>query len=161
MGRTGLQPSPPLPSLLRDAYLIPQALAELIHLIRSRDRALAERHGISGSQWQALQALGREGPMTVTGLGACLHLEKSTVSRLADSLLKMTLIRKRSPLSDGRVVVLQPTESGLRLSRRILNDRTEEWLQLLDGMDEGSRADLAGKLRALLDEAASPQKRFR
>jgi DNA-binding MarR family transcriptional regulator len=78
--------------------------------------------------------------MTVNQLAAYLHLEKSTASRLAKSLLERDLVRKRAPESDGRVVILQVTEAGLRLSRRILNDLTEEYMELLEEFEPGVRA---------------------
>jgi DNA-binding MarR family transcriptional regulator len=69
--------------------------------------------------------------MTVTQLGDHLYLEKSTASRLAKSLLDKDLVRKRAPSSDGRVVILQVTEAGHRLARRIMKDLAEEYMDLL------------------------------
>jgi DNA-binding MarR family transcriptional regulator len=69
--------------------------------------------------------------MSVSELGAWLYLEKSTASRLAKALLKKDLIRRRAPKGDTRVVILQVTEAGQRLTRRILNDLAEEYMDLL------------------------------
>lgn len=69
--------------------------------------------------------------MTVTQLGDHLYLEKSTASRLAKALLGKDLVRRRSPRTDGRVVILQVTEKGQRLARRILNDLSQEHMDLL------------------------------
>jgi DNA-binding MarR family transcriptional regulator len=80
--------------------------------------------------------------MTVNQLAARLYLEKSTASRLANSLLKRDLVRKRSPESDGRVVILQVTEAGHRLTRRIRNDLAEEYMELLEGLDPQVRQAL-------------------
>jgi DNA-binding MarR family transcriptional regulator len=118
--------------------------------LQARDRQLAERHGISASQWHALQALNRDGPLTVTDLGEALYLEKSTASRLADSLIGDSLARKRPSLTDGRSVVLQLTERGKLLARRALNDRTELWMEVLGGVSEEDLSSLGGKLEVLL-----------
>lgn len=118
--------------LLRNAVQVQEALSDLIRVIQHRDRERACCYDLSVSQCQALQAIVRRGPLTVNQLSDELFLEKSTVSRLAASLLKKGVIRKRAPESDGRVVILQVTESGLRLSRRILNDLTEEYTALLE-----------------------------
>jgi DNA-binding MarR family transcriptional regulator len=69
--------------------------------------------------------------MTVTQLGNTLYLDKSTASRLANSLLDKDLVRKRAPSSDGRVVILQVTEAGHRLARKIMRDLAEEYMDLL------------------------------
>jgi DNA-binding MarR family transcriptional regulator len=80
--------------------------------------------------------------MTVTQLGGQLYLEKSTASRLAKALLEKELVRKRAPRADGRVVILQVTEAGHRLARKILNDLSEEYRNLLEGFEPDVRAAL-------------------
>jgi DNA-binding MarR family transcriptional regulator len=59
------------------------------------------------------------------------------------------LVRKRSPGSDGRVVILQVTEQGLRLSRKILNDLSEEYMELLEEFDPEVRKALPRLLERL------------
>jgi len=80
--------------------------------------------------------------MTVTQLGDFLFLEKSTASRLAKGLIEKDLVRKRAPEADGRVVILQVTENGRRLARKILNDLEEEYRSLLEDFDPEVRAAL-------------------
>lgn len=121
--------------LIRNAALLRESMERVLRILQAGDRDRARRHGISPSQGQALLALSRSGPLTVTGLGEHLHLEKSTASRLAKGLLKRGFVRKRSPASDDRKVILQVTEQGIRLSRRILNDLSEEYVALLGSMD--------------------------
>jgi len=143
--------SPPISrtSLLRDAALLQESLGELIRVLQSRDRDRACCYELSVSQCHALQTLVREGPITVTQLADNLYLEKSTASRLANGLLNRGLVRKRSPGSDGRVVILQVTEQGLRLSRRILNDLAEEYMELLEEFDPVVRKALPRLLERL------------
>lgn len=86
--------------------------------------------------------------MTVTALGERLHLEKSTASRIVKGLLGIGLVRKRSPTSDERKVILQLTEQGLRLARKLLNDYAKEDVELLESLDPESR----GRLPILLGE---------
>jgi MarR family 2-MHQ and catechol resistance regulon transcriptional repressor len=129
-------------TLMRDATLLQDALGELIRVLQSRDRDRACCYDLSVSQCHALQTLIKDGPLTVTRLGERLYLEKSTASRLANALLDRGLVRKRSPESDGRVVILQVTEQGLRLSRKILNDLSEEYMDLLQGFEPEVRAAL-------------------
>lgn len=129
----------PRAALVTEATRIQEAFTELIRVIQFRDRDRACCYGLSVSQCHALQAMIRTGPMTVNQLAAHLHLEKSTASRLAKSLLERGLLRKRAPQADGRVVILQVTEAGLRLSRRILNDLTEEYMELLEAFEPGVR----------------------
>ena len=87
--------------------------------------------------------------MTVTDLGDRLCLEKSTASRLAKGLLEKRLIRRRARETDGRVSILQLTEAGQRMGRRILNDLNEEYIGLLDTMDPDARKALPEILERL------------
>ena len=127
------------PLLIRNASLLQESLRDLVRILQARDRDRARENGLSPSQSDALLALSRIGPMTVTSLGDCLHLEKSTASRLAKGLLTRGLIRKRSPTSDDRKVILQLTEPGMRLARKVLNDCSEEFAGILDSLDPESR----------------------
>jgi DNA-binding MarR family transcriptional regulator len=78
--------------------------------------------------------------MTVTQLGDHLYLDKSTASRLSKALLEKELVRRRAPENDGRVVILQVTEAGHRLARKIMNDLAGEYRDLLEEFDPEVRA---------------------
>ena len=130
-------------------------ITALVRAVHARDRARASRYDLSPSQSHALLTLSREGPLTVTHLGEHLHLEKSTASRLAKGLLKLDLARKRSSSSDDRKVILQVTEKGMRLSRRILNDLSDEYIELLSSIDIPARRKLPAMLDALVELLAS------
>jgi DNA-binding MarR family transcriptional regulator len=93
--------------------------------------------------------------MTVTQLGDHLYLEKSTASRLAKALLEKELVRKRAPQADGRVVILQVTEAGHRLARKILNDLAEEYMDLLEQFEAEVRAALPVLLDRLTQSISS------
>ena len=136
---------------MRDAGRLQESLLELMRVLRFRDRDRACCYDLSVSQCHALLALARRGPLTVNDLSGHLYLEKSTASRIAAALLEKELVRKRATRSDGRVVVLQVTEAGQRLSRRILNDLTVEYMELLEEFEP----DVRSALPHLLDRLAS------
>lgn len=140
------------PSILRDAARLQVAVDSLVKAVQARDRAWATRHHLSVSQLHGLLALGREGPLTVTHLGDTLRLEKSTASRLAKGLLSLGLVRKRPSSSDDRKVILQLTEKGIRISRRILNDLSEEYIAGVGRLNPSTREVLPTILDQLSGE---------
>jgi DNA-binding MarR family transcriptional regulator len=142
------------PSLVRDAGFVLESLAALTRILQALDRQRAGSFGLSAAHWQALLALQRTGPLTVTGLGDRLFLEKSTASRLAKGLLSEGLVRKRSPGSDERKVILQVTELGIQLSRKILNELSEEYIQVLSSMEPEVGRSLPVALARLTKELA-------
>jgi len=142
------------PTLIRDAARLQESLGELIRLLQFRDRDRACCYDLSVSQCYALQVLIQNGPMTVTQLGDHLYLEKSTASRLAKALLEKDLVRRRAPHDDGRIVILQVTEAGHRMARKILKDLSEEYVDLLETFDPQVRAALPQLLDRLSETIA-------
>jgi MarR family 2-MHQ and catechol resistance regulon transcriptional repressor len=138
------------PSLIRDAARLQKSLSQLTRVLQFRDRDRACCYELSVSQCHALEAMIQHGPMTVTQLGDHLYLEKSTASRLAKSLLEKELVRKRAPLADGRIVILQVTETGHRLARKIMKDLAGEYMDLLGEFEPEVRAALPKLLDRLI-----------
>lgn len=138
------------PSALRAASILQDSLLGLGRLLQSLDRQRGDRLGIPASLIHGLLAIGHAGPFTVTELGRQLRIDTSTASRLAKGLIARGLVRKRSPATDERRVVLQITEQGMRLSRRIENDLAQESSDLFLSMDPQVRERLPGLLRHLV-----------
>ena len=135
--RVGLAVSDP--TLLSDGRALSDALGDLIRVIQFRDRDRACCYDVSVSQCYALQAVVDRGPLTVNDLAACLYLDKSTASRVANGLEdKGYLTRQRHP-QDGRVILLYATDQGAMLCQRIEGDLASEYADLL--------ADLSPEVR--------------
>jgi DNA-binding MarR family transcriptional regulator len=128
------------PTLLSDGRALSDALGDLIRVVQFRDRDRACCYDVSVSQCYALKAVVEGGPLTVNDLAARLYLDKSTASRVANGLEdKGYLVRQRDP-EDGRVIRLHATDAGSALCRRIEDDLTSEYANLL--------ADLSPEVRA-------------
>jgi MarR family 2-MHQ and catechol resistance regulon transcriptional repressor len=118
-------------TLLHEAEQLSDALEDLLRVVQFRDRDRACCYDISVSQCYALERVVDAGGLTVNELAASLYLDKSTASRIANSLVtKGYLGRARDP-EDGRVVRLVPTPAGTELCRRILADIAEEYAEML------------------------------
>ena len=137
------------PTLIRDAEHLSDALEDLLRVVQFRDRDRACCYDISVSQCYALERVVEAGGLTVNELAASLYLDKSTASRIANSLAdKGYLARARDP-EDGRVVRLVPTPAGGALCRRILGDIADEYAEMLAEFSPDVRAgiiELVGRL---------------
>jgi DNA-binding MarR family transcriptional regulator len=119
------------PTLARDAEGLSDALEELLRVVQFRDRDRACCYDVSVSQCYALERVVDAGGLTVNDLAASLYLDKSTASRIANSLVdKGYLTRTRDP-EDGRVVRLEATPGGSALCRRIQADISAEYADML------------------------------
>jgi MarR family 2-MHQ and catechol resistance regulon transcriptional repressor len=136
-------------ALARDAERLSGALEDLLRVVQFRDRDRACCYDVSVSQCYALKRVVDADGLTVNDLAASLYLDKSTASRIADSLVnKGYLARERDP-EDGRVVRLVSTPSGLALCRRIQADISGEYAEILSEFGPDVRAaiiQLVGRL---------------
>lgn len=137
------------PALLSDAERLSDSLEDLLRVVQFRDRDRACCYDISVSQCYALERVVDAEGLTVNELAASLYLDKSTASRIANSLVdKGYLARGRDP-ADGRVVRLVPTPAGEALCRRIMADIAEEYAEMLAEFSPDVRAgiiQLVGRL---------------
>lgn len=102
--------------------------------------------GISTSQNHALIEIEREGPLTAADLATRLHLDRSTLSRLVQGLVKAGYVREDRSPSDRRIKPLVLTEQGRELMRRTHQILDEQVGAALDTLDE---ADLEAVLRGM------------
>jgi MarR family 2-MHQ and catechol resistance regulon transcriptional repressor len=143
------------PALERDAKALYGALSDLIRVYQFRDRDRICCHDVSVSQCYALEALVRQGGMTLNDLAAHLYLDKSTASRVIDSLERKGYVARTPHPSDGRSVLLEPTATGRELHQRIEMDIVAEEKALLADFDPEIRQAMANLIARLARAAAA------
>lgn len=98
--------------LLLDGYL-PYRLSVASNAVsRLIARAYEDRFGLSIPQWRVLCVVAEDGATAPTSVVARTGMDKVTVSRAAQGLLKRRLVERTDSVSDGRSHVLRLTESG-------------------------------------------------
>lgn len=113
-----------------------------MRVVQFRDRDRACCYDVSVSQCYALKSVVEAEGLSVNDLAAALFLDKSTASRIANSLVdKRYVARTRDP-EDGRVVQLVATPAGAAMSARIEADTTGEYAELLEGFGPEVRTAL-------------------
>jgi MarR family 2-MHQ and catechol resistance regulon transcriptional repressor len=137
------------PGLVHDAERLSDALEDLLRVVQFRDRDRACCYDVSVSQCYALERVVSADGLTVNDLAGSLYLDKSTASRIANSLVdKGYLARARDP-EDGRVVRLVATPAGSALCRRIMADTAEQYADLLSEFSPDVRAGIIRLVRRL------------
>ena len=142
----------------RDAQALHAAVADLVRVYQFRDRDRICCHDISVTQCHALEALVEHGPMRLSELTERLFLDKSTTSRVVQTLVKKGYVEGRPDATDGRATALHPTPRGRRLCDRITDDLIEQQKQLLQDLDPEIREGVVNVIRRLARAADS---RFR
>lgn len=96
--------------------------------------------------------------MRLSELTERLFLDKSTTSRVVQTLVKKGYVEQRPDATDGRATALHPSARGRRLCERITDDLVEQQKQLLQDLDPEIRAGVVNVIRRVARAADS---RFR
>ncbi len=144
--------------LQRDAEALQAAVADLVRVYQFRDRDRICCHDISVTQCYALETLVEQGPMRLSELTERLFLDKSTTSRVVQTLIKKGYVEQRDDPSDRRAVALSATREGRQLCARITADLVKQQKALLVDLDPDIRAGVIDVIRRLARAADS---RFR
>jgi DNA-binding MarR family transcriptional regulator len=158
MSRPALAPDVKQSALDRDAAALQQAVADLVRVYQFRDRDRICCHDVSVTQCYALETLVEHGPMRLRALAERLFLDKSTTSRVVNTLARKGYVEQRADATDGRATVITPTRQGQRLCARISSDLVEQQKQLLEELTPEVRA---GVVQAIERLARAADARFR
>src|SRR5258705_360658 len=82
-------------------------------------RAYQDRFGLSVPQWRLICVLAEDGGLTQGQIVARTVMDKVTVSRAAQGLLKRHMVERSDHQADGRSHVLALTDQGRRLHEEI------------------------------------------
>lgn len=118
-------------------------------------RTYESRFGLKIPQWRLIAVLADEGPLTPQALCVRTIMDKVTVMRAAQGLLRRRLVRRLPNAQDGRSHRLIMTAAGQRLYDQIVPLALEYQSRLLNGMDRADILLLEEMLRRLEQSALS------
>ena len=142
------------PDLHRDAEALHEALSGLVRLYQFRNRDQICCFDVSVPQCYGLEALVREGPLTLGELAGRLYVEKSTASRIVDALERKGYVTRAPHPEDARALRLDATPSGRRLVKKIRASFVEEAKAVLGDLSPAFRREAARLLTGLTSVAA-------
>lgn len=106
-------------------------------------------------QWRLIAVLADEGPLTPQALCGRTIMDKVTVMRAAQSLLRRRLLRRLPNTKDGRSHRLSMTAAGRRLYEQIVPLALKYQALLVAGMEAGDIARLEQMLKVLEQSATA------
>jgi MarR family 2-MHQ and catechol resistance regulon transcriptional repressor len=137
------------PGLAQDTAELYDALSDLVRVYQFRDRDRICCHDVSVTQCYALEALVRQGGMSMNDLAARLYLDKSTASRVVDALERKGYVTRLPHPEDRRAVILEASAAGRALEGKIRDEILAEEQDLLAGFAPEVRKAMAQLLRQL------------
>ncbi|MGZ5468187.1 MAG: MarR family winged helix-turn-helix transcriptional regulator [Candidatus Aminicenantales bacterium] len=107
--------------------------------------------GVSFAQCHALAAIRRAGKISLNDLAAGMGLDKSTVSRTVDNLVKAEMALRDPVPADRRCVTIRLTAKGIGAIRGIEAGLSQCFESLYKSIDTSKRAPMMDSLRILLE----------
>jgi DNA-binding MarR family transcriptional regulator len=117
-----------------------ELLGELVLGHRTRMLAIASEFELAPAQVMALKALEPGHPRPMSELAAALRCDNSNVTGIVDRLEDRGLVARRPGTTDRRVKMLEVTEAGAELRRRIAARMAEPPQALASLSDDDARA---------------------
>jgi DNA-binding MarR family transcriptional regulator len=133
-------------------YRLSVAANAVSHLIA---RAYETRFALKIPQWRLIAVLADEGPLTQQALCGRTIMDKVTVMRAAQGLLRRRLIRRLPNSGDRRSHRLAMTTTGRRLYDQIVPLALSHQARLVAGMERTDIVRLEQMLRQLEQSALS------
>lgn len=141
-------------ALERDTRDLYEALTDLVRVYQFRDRSLICCHDVSVTQCYALDALVRGGSTTLGSLATTLMLDKSTASRVVETLERKGYIKRSTHPRDGRSIELTATARGRALHETIRRELLDEERAIMESLSPDVRRATVGVVRELAKIAA-------
>jgi DNA-binding MarR family transcriptional regulator len=112
-------------------------------------RAYEDRFGLTIPQWRLIAVLAEDGPLTQQAIGARTVMDKVTVSRATQGLVKRRLVQRAPHDADGRSHHLALSRAGERLYSEVSPVALEYETRLLSEFDPAAVEELKRVLRHL------------
>jgi DNA-binding MarR family transcriptional regulator len=135
--------------LQADAEDLQNALSDLVRIYQFRDRNRICCYDISVTQCYALEALVDHGPLRLSALAGRMYLDKSTTSRVVQTLVRKGYAANDGEAGDRRAMAIAPTRSGRQLLQRIKADLVEQQKFLVKDIEPEVRAGVIEVVRRL------------
>jgi DNA-binding MarR family transcriptional regulator len=107
--------------------------------------------GISISQCHAIVEIGRAQEISLNELAEILNLDKSTMSRTIDNLVKSGLVVRELHSLDRRYVTIKLTDEGIKILKNVEGGMREYYNNIFKTIPEGKREQVLESLKLLID----------
>jgi DNA-binding MarR family transcriptional regulator len=141
-----------------EAEVRPEDLAalenEMVATIRrarlgSREQARALHPALDPTAFPLVVLLGRNGELRMSELAEALSLDKSTVTRQVDAVVRLGLAERASDPQDARVRIVRLTPDGREKVLALLDGQRARWRAALGTWDRGDVVELTRLLHQL------------
>ena len=139
---------------LKLEQFLPYRLATLSHTVSTTiAHVYDQRFGLSIPEWRVIAILGRFPGLSAVEVAERTMLDKVAVSRAVTKLIKNGRIDRQFADADRRRSILNLSEEGRRVHNEVAPLALQFERDLLEGFDDGERAQLNALIDQLLARA--------
>lgn len=121
---------------------------------RHAETGLLKEYGLSWGGFTILWVLWVWGPMETAKLATECDLAKGTLTGMVTTLEKHQLVERERSQTDGRRVVVSPTNAGIDMIDELFPRFNKLEVALIDGLSEDDSRELARLLRIVITNAS-------
>lgn len=130
-----------------------EALNQLLRIYQFRDRDRICCYDVSVTQCTALEVIIEKGPLRLQALAEQLMLDKSTASRVIETLVRKAYMKKLPDPADSRAVLIEATAAGRKLFQKINAELVAEQKEMIADLSPEVRIAATNLLRRLAGAA--------
>ena len=135
--------------LTQDSEDLYEALNQLVRVHQFRDRDRICCYDVSVTQCYAVETLVKRGALRLQVLAEEMFLDKSTASRVIDTLERKGYVSRVEDDEDRRAVRIQATDAGRELYEKIRADLIAEERAMIDNLSAEARQGALSLLRQI------------
>ena len=135
--------------LTQDSEDLHEALNQLVRVHQFRDRDRICCYDVSVTQCYAVETLVKRGALRLQVLAEEMFLDKSTASRVIDTLERKGYVSRVEDDEDRRAVRIQATDAGRELYAKITADPIAEQLAMIENLSAEARQGALSLLRQI------------
>ena len=135
--------------LTQDSEDLYEALNQLVRVYQFRDRDRICCYDVSVTQCYAIETLVKRGRLRLQALAEEMFLDKSTASRVVDTLERKGYVSRVEDSEDRRAVQVQVTESGHELYQKIRTDLIAEERAMIEQLSPEARQGALSLLKQI------------
>lgn len=144
-----------------EIILLREQLRKMIRYLGVLEKSDSQENGITIAQCHALVEIGRAGKISLNPLADLLMVEKSSMSRMIQNLVKAKLVERGLDLDDKRSVVIQLSPKGQELFGQIETEMGRYYQAIYHDIPIGKRSQVVESLEILTGAISKQSKETR
>ncbi len=123
----------------------------LVGTCQRKQERIAERAKLSLSEFKCLRAFRNDTELSVKDIAHRMSLTSSRLTRIIDGLVKKRFVTRHIDPHDRRIINVRLTKQGEVIARKVSNDCTHVYEQVLQIIDPGDQAEIIAAVAKLFD----------